>query len=78
MENYNGNILDGTWIQSDSGEGVNGPFAGPGGYSVLGSKDDKNVVWNTDIDTIHPDAGILWWLEFVRTTWGKDVIQHWG
>ena len=38
----------------------------PGGHSRLGSQADENSAWNTDIDTLHPDAGILWWLTFVK------------
>jgi len=71
MDQYNGYIFAGTWIQCGPGEGIDGPFTDPGGHSELGSKDDKDAAWNTDIDTIHPDAGILWWLEFVRETYGS-------
>lgn len=66
MEKYNGYILASTWIQCGPAEGVNGPFADPGGSSDLGSENNEQAAWNTDIDSLHPDAGILWWLEFVR------------
>jgi hypothetical protein len=71
MQNFNGHVLASTWIQCAPNEGVNGPFTHPGGYSNLGSADDENAAWNTDIDTLHPDAGILWWLEFVRHEYGQ-------
>ena len=70
IEQYNGYIFAGTWIQCSPAEGVNGPFADPGGYSNLGAEKDDQADWNRDIDTIHPDAGILWWLEFVRESFG--------
>lgn len=70
MEQHNGYVMASTWIQCGPGEGVNGPFAGLGGRSDLGSNDDKKAAWNTEIDTIHPDAGILWWMEFVKETYG--------
>lgn len=70
IERYNGYAFASTWIQCGPSEGVNGPFARLGGRSNLGSNDDKQAAWNTDIDTIHPDAGILWWMEFVKETYG--------
>ena len=61
-----GYVLASTWIQCGPGGGIQGPFSKPGGRSNLGSEDDEQAAWNTNIDAIHPDAGILWWLEFVR------------
>ena len=75
MEKYSGYIFAGTWIQCGPGENVNGPFTHHGGYSNLGSESDKNAAWNRNIDTIHPDAGILWWLEYVRNTWGIGATK---
>lgn len=69
-ERYNGYALASTWIQCGPSEGVNGPFARPGGRSSLGSNDDTRAAWNSDIDSVNPDAGILWWLEFVKETYG--------
>ena len=66
VENYNGYMLASTWLQCPPAEGVGGPFATPGGLSSLGSVSDKGAEWNQEIDKLHPDAGILWWLEFVR------------
>jgi hypothetical protein len=67
IRRFNGYILASTWLQCGPAEGVAGPFASPGGRSALGSSADETAAWNQDIDTLHPDAGILWWLEFVRT-----------
>ena len=65
IEKFNGYVLASTWLQCAPNEGVGGPFTRPGGRSNLGSADEKRAPWNTNIDDIHPDAGILWWLEFV-------------
>jgi len=70
LERFNGYVFAGTWLQCGAAEGVGGPFTKPGGRSNLGSNSDEHAAWNTDIDTIHPDAGILWWLEFIRDTYG--------
>ncbi|MHB8897152.1 MAG: hypothetical protein ACYC6Y_00245 [Thermoguttaceae bacterium] len=70
LRQFNGYLLASTWLQCTPDEGVGGPFTNPGGRSVLGSASDDHAPWNTDIDTIHPDAGILWWLEFIRDTYG--------
>jgi hypothetical protein len=70
MEQYNGYVLASTWIQCGPAEGVNGPFVRLGGRSNLGSNGDEQAAWDADIDTIHPDAGILWWMEYVRETYG--------
>jgi hypothetical protein len=32
----------------------------------LGSGEDLEAEWNREIDILHPDAGIRWWLEFVK------------
>jgi hypothetical protein len=70
MERYNGYVFASTWIQCGKAEGVKGPFTSPGGRCNLGSDDDTQAAWNSDIDSVHPDAGILWWLEFVKETYG--------
>ena len=70
MEQYNGYVFASTWIQCGSAEGINGPFTKLGGRSNLGANDDERAAWNTEIDKIHPDAGILWWMEFVKETYG--------
>ena len=66
MELYNGHVLASTWIQCSPNEGIDGPFTNPGGHSMLGENADKQADWNQDIDTIHPDAGIRWWLDYVK------------
>jgi hypothetical protein len=76
MRQYNGNILASTWIQCGPAEGMNGPFADPGGSSNLGSEENENAAWNTDINALHPDAGILWWLESVQKTFGAWKSHH--
>lgn len=63
---FNGHILASTWLQCAPANEVGGPFTKPGGRSKLGTNSDPHAPWNTEIDRIHPDAGILWWLEFVR------------
>jgi hypothetical protein len=70
MELYNGYAFSSTWIQCGPSEGVNGPFARLGGRSNLGSNGDEQAPWNRDVDVIHPDAGFLWWMEFVKETYG--------
>lgn len=70
MERHNGYVLASTWLQCGPTEGVNGPFAGLGGRSELGTNNNEQAPWNTDIDTLHPEAGILWWMEFVKETYG--------
>lgn len=60
---FNGYMLASTWLQCAPNEGINGPFVTMGGTS-----DIKDV--DTDIDRLHPEAGILWWLEFVRAEYG--------
>lgn len=59
IDNYNGIMLASTWLQCSPKEGVNGPFMTPGGRSKI---DDVDA----DIDKLHPDAGIRWWLEYIR------------
>lgn len=71
LDKFNGYILASTWLQCSPAEGVNGPFTSPGGHSNLGANGDETAPWSTDIDAIHPDAGILWWLEFVRDACGR-------
>lgn len=66
MEKFNGHVLASTWIQCVADGGVGGPFCQPGGISELGSDVDLTAPWNQNIDAIHPDAGIRWWLEYVR------------
>jgi hypothetical protein len=70
MENYNGYCLASTWLQCGPEEGIGGPICSPGGHSNLGSGENDKAEWNKNIDAIHEDAGILWWLEFVKENYG--------
>jgi hypothetical protein len=65
IEQYNGIMLASTWLQCAPNEGIGGPFHTPGGRSGIQDVDK-------DIDVLHPDAGILWWLEYVRDTYGTN------
>jgi len=69
IERFNGFVLASTWLQCSPAEAINGPFAQPGGRSNLGSGDDPAAAWNRGIDKLQPDAGILWWLEFVKANY---------
>lgn len=69
VERYNGYVLASTWLQCGPREGVGGPFTRLGGQSNLGPASDENAAWNRQVDTIDPDAGILWWMEFIRDTY---------
>ena len=63
IERYNGHMLASTWLQCAPREGVGGPFAKPGGHSRI-----TDVDANTD--KLHPDAGVAWWLDFVKEKYG--------
>ena len=63
IRKHNGHMLASTWLQCSSREGVDGPFVKPGGHSNIDKMDN-------DIDQLHSDAGIAWWLAFVRKTYG--------
>lgn len=76
MKKYNGILLASTWLQCGSAEGINGPFATPGGQSKMSSEQNLYGEWNTDVDKLHPDAGILWWLEFVRDNFKAKVERQ--
>lgn len=71
MENFNGYVFAGTWLQCAPNEGINGPFTHVGGRSELGANDDEDAAWNQEIDIICPDAGILWWLEYMKENYKK-------
>jgi len=66
VSNYNGYMLASTWLQCAPDEGVNGPHMEPGGYSNIADVD-------ADIDALHPDAGVKWWLESVHAAYGAWV-----
>ena len=72
---YNGHMLASTWLQCGPEEGIDGPFCEPGGRSEMGSSEYEKAPWNINIDKLHPDAGILWWLEFIKKNYGPwEVI----
>jgi hypothetical protein len=62
-ENYNGHMLASTWLQCAPGDGLKGPFMTPGGRSNIADV-------NAGIDDLHPDSGILWWLEYIKGRYG--------
>jgi hypothetical protein len=62
-ENYNGHMLASTWLQCGPGEGINGPFMTPGGHSNIADV-------NASMNQLDRDAGILWWLEYIKGRWG--------
>lgn len=70
MEQHNGIVLASTWLQCSPKADIGGPFASPGGRSELGD------AWNEDIDRLHPDAGLLWWFEFVQQHYGPSVDER--
>lgn len=72
MKTDSGILLASTWLQCGPAEGVGGPFTHPGGASKMGSEQNLYGEWNTDVDQVHPEAGILWWLEYVGQNYGKD------
>lgn len=73
IDEFNGYVFASTWLQCAPTEDVGGPFTNPGGHSNLGSNDNTDAAWNQDIDTIHPDAGIKWWLEFVKDNYAFET-----
>jgi hypothetical protein len=69
IDRYNGIMLASTWLQCSPKESVGGPFATPGGRSEISDVDAQ-------IDELHEDAGILWWLEFVRDRYGDNSSAY--
>ncbi|MGB2866383.1 MAG: hypothetical protein WBC05_23845 [Sedimentisphaerales bacterium] len=58
-----GYMLASTWIQCAPHEGIGGPFMTPGGQA-------KNPDINDNVKEPQSDAGILWWLQWVKNTYG--------
>jgi len=56
-------MLASTWLQCAPAERLNGPFLTPGGRSNIADV-------NAGIDNLHPDSGILWWLEYIKGRYG--------
>lgn len=66
MDKHNGYMLASTWLQCAPWNGIGGPFAAPGGHSKIEDVD-------AELDTLHSDAGIAWWLDFTKSTYGPWV-----
>jgi hypothetical protein len=66
LEKHNGYILASTWLQAGEGENVGGPFMKPGGYSNV---DDINL----NVKKLHHDAGIKWWLDYIKSNYGPWI-----
>ena len=64
----NGWFTASTWIQAGPGAGIGGPFQTPGGYS---NYTDAEV--NANFTVVKPDAGIRWYLEWLKTQYGAWV-----
>jgi hypothetical protein len=63
VDNFAGYMLASTWIQCAPHEGIGGPFMNPGGRA-----ENPNV--NNDVRELQSDAGILWWLEWIKDEYG--------
>jgi hypothetical protein len=63
IESHSGYMLASTWIQCAPHEGIGGPFMNPGGRA-------ENRDINDDVKKLQSDAGILWWLEWIKSTYG--------
>ena len=63
IDEFNGYMKASTWIQCGPLESVEGPFMSPGGRSEQANAPD-------DVREVQKDAGILWWLEWVRANYG--------
>ena len=66
IENHAGYMLASTWIQCAPHEGVGGPFMNPGGRA-------ENPDINDNVKELQSDAGILWWLEWIKRTYGPWI-----
>ncbi len=64
IEEHNGYLFASTWLQCGPGEGGGGPFMKPGGRA-------ENPHIDEEVKTLQDDAGILWWLEWVKETYGE-------
>jgi hypothetical protein len=62
IENHAGYILASTWIQCAPHEGIGGPFMTPGGRA-------ENRDINDNVKELQSDAGILWWLQWIKSTY---------
>jgi hypothetical protein len=63
INQYSGYMMASTWLQCAPSEGIGGPFMNPGGSSNIADV-------NANVKTLHPDAGVKWWLEAMRSAYG--------
>jgi hypothetical protein len=63
IEGQAGYMMASTWLQCAPSEGVGGPFMRPGGRA-------ESEAIDADVTKLQPDAGIRWWLEYVRKQYG--------
>ena len=63
IANHAGYMLASTWIQCAPHEGIGGPFMTPGRRA-------ESLDINDDIKELQSDAGILWWLQWIKSTYG--------
>jgi len=63
IEQYAGYMLASTWLQCVAGEGVGGPFMTPGGLA-------EDPAIDTDVTKLQKHAGILWWLQDIKSKYG--------
>lgn len=61
-----GYMLASTWLQCGPNEGIGGPFMTAGGSA----SNDSN--WNEEpVKGILPDAGVKWWLDYIKIHYGS-------
>lgn len=65
IEEHNGYVMASTWLQCAPHHGVGGPFMTPGGLA-------GNPHVDENVKAVQEDAGILWWLQ-----WVKDIYGPW-
>ncbi|HUI92449.1 MAG TPA: hypothetical protein VLX68_09410 [Chitinivibrionales bacterium] len=68
MAGNNGIGFASTWLQCGPLQGIGGPFMTPGGMSNF---TDSQV--NANVTAVLPDAGVRWWLEYIKTNYGAWV-----
>ncbi len=66
IDSRNGHMLASTWLQCAPSEGIGGPFMTPGGLA-----DNPSI--DADVKVVQPEAGILWWLNHVKSRYGPWI-----